>query len=265
VYNGVNLSESPYPSRANSNRAIFQIRLNQDTTNSYRDLVYAHGGKKIVASASIGRGESALTVWELPSGKLLVKHTLRRPQPYLLDAICLLPDNEFVLLALRTTIVNRDGSFSDKAHLKLWDTQKNDLTNSIYEHDGHVRGVAVSPNGSLVAWASTDKRIRLYDCKKKQLLVTLPGHDGHAGSSAVAFSPNGRVLFSVGGDLGQNGEDVGTWKAWEVPSGKLLHTTIAHLRPATSLAVSPDGQKLATGSLEVKVWDIPETLRVKNR
>jgi len=58
--------------------------------------------------------------------------------------------------------------------------------------------VAFSPDGSLLASASTDMTVRLWDPKTRQLLQILQRHSHPV--HAVAFSPDGSLLASASGD-----------------------------------------------------------------
>jgi WD40 repeat protein len=120
-----------------------------------------------------------------------------------------------------------------------------------------------------------------------RLLHTLSGHNRYVYS--VAFSPDGRLLVSEAGD-GTMVWDVasgtpaklspaqvtavrsdttmdGRLKAnisgkqiaiVDVPSARLLHTLSGHNRYVYSVAFSPDGRLLASGSDDnkVKIWEV---------
>jgi WD40 repeat protein len=69
---------------------------------------------------------------------------------------------------------------------------------------------------------------------------------------SVAFSPDGTILASAGG----NNEDFAIW-LWEVSSGESLGTFDGHSGIVWGLAFSPDGQMLVSVSSDAtaKVWD----------
>ncbi len=113
-----------------------------------------------------------------------------------------------------------------------------------------VIGVSFSPDGNLLATSSDDLTAKIWDTNSGQELFTLIGH-GHApvsippfdGVIQVAFSPDGTILATAGGD--------GTVKLWDVSNGQELITLDAHPENVViDLAFSPDGVYLLTGGWE---------------
>ncbi len=95
--------------------------------------------------------------------------------------------------------------------------------------------ITVSPDGKILA-SSAHNIIHLWNLEAGKKQRSLSGHQNWV--SALAISPNGQVLASASLDR--------TVKLWNLATGELIGTLYSGR--ATTLAFSPDGQTLATGS-----------------
>ena len=125
--------------------------------------------------------------------------------------------------------------------------------------DASPARVTVARSGPLVASASGDAiRILRHGRVIQELkdLSTKP-HLAAASIRELAFSPDGKLIASVGNDH--------YLRVWEVATGHKLYAVVAHQGPVPALAFSPDSRWIATaGTISVRVWDArsPNELRM---
>ena len=81
-----------------------------------------------------------------------------------------------------------------------------------------------------------------------QSFRTLTGHRNSVDD--VCFSPDGKLLASVGRDM--------TLRVWNVATGQIDRTAQGHVDYINSVAFSPDGMNIVTGSddMAVRLWDV---------
>ncbi len=146
---------------------------------------------------------------------------------------------------------------SDKT-VRLWSVATHkQLGAPLSGHTGTVADVAFSPDGRMLASASYDKTVRLWSVAiHSQLGTTLRGHKNSV--VGVAFSPDGRLLASASGMISGVGSDDNTVRLWNVATQRQVGAPLRS-RAGTiySLAVSPDGRTIASGtSSNVTLWSI---------
>jgi WD40 repeat protein/DNA-binding SARP family transcriptional activator len=124
-----------------------------------------------------------------------------------------------------------------------------DLAGSVFTDTfTEVYGLALSPDGQLLAAGTANGECRLWQLRDRQPAGVLDGHTNTVRS--VAFSPDGRFLATASWDW--------TIRLWEIRTGKTLHTLQGHTDWVSAVAFSPDSRILTSGSRDhtVRLWDV---------
>jgi cytochrome c len=121
------------------------------------------------------------------------------------------------------------------ARIAIWTAGRQQPDEVFDGHRAPIAGLAVSPDGSMLASASWDRTVRLWPLGAGAERV-LEGHLQNV--NGVAFMPDGKSLVSVGYDLA-----VRIWPLSDGPPDAITLTS-----PLNAVAIAPDGEIAAGGA-----------------
>lgn len=130
-------------------------------------------------------------------------------------------------------------SLCSEGYVRKWETKTGKSHGFATSIDGRVDRMAVSGDGSLVAFAMANGKLQICNAATGMVKKTLVGHRGAV--SAILFSHNNRVLYSGGVDK--------SVQYWNVSSGTRIGKPFRlHESSIRGLAISEDGSELFSAS-----------------
>jgi RNA polymerase sigma factor (sigma-70 family) len=117
-----------------------------------------------------------------------------------------------------------------------------------------IVSVTFSPDGKILAvFRETEGRIDLWDVERGNRLRTLASGLSHK-PTFLQFSPDGTKLMSAGGNL-YSGDNI--VRVWDVLGGKEILSPTGHSSGVKSIAISPDGNTVATAGRDgiIHLWE----------
>jgi WD40 repeat protein/serine/threonine protein kinase len=164
---------------------------------------------------------------------------------------------------------NRIVSGSLDKSLKVWDAVTGKETLTLKGHSATVNSVAYSPDGKLIVSGSGDGTLRgdgtvkIWDSATGQEILTLNRQKQPVKRVAyfnVAHSPDGKRIVSCANEMPAAfpaSVVPGQLIVWDSATGQEILAIKGHTGWVTSVAYSPDGKRIISGSDDntLKVWD----------
>ncbi|MDY3557968.1 WD40 repeat domain-containing protein [Gemmata sp. JC673] len=216
------LTAGPEPDGKSTGNTATKLREFVGHSGAVNRLALTADGKTLVTCGE----DRTVRVWDVPSGK-----ALRSFQGHMTKAI--------------TVAVRGDGqqvaSASEDGAVRVWDLNAADEHRALKDAKESLWAVAASPDGKWVAAAGADKSIRVYSMETGKLEATI---DAGAAMTALVFLDGNRLVAS-GGDK--------VVKVWDLAAKKVLKELGGHTLAVLTVAASPDGKLVVSGSADASV------------
>src|SRR5262245_37069054 len=138
-------------------------------------------------------------------------------------------------------------------------------------HSDSVNSVAYSPDGQLLVSGSSDRTIKLWRRDGtfiKSLAIPYDSNGQLTDVRSVAISPDGTLIAAGVEQYNASTQtEFGAVQIWRISDGQLVQNFTGYGAVVNSVAFSPDGQYVASGSGDrsVKVWRLANGTLVSNR
>jgi WD40 repeat protein len=213
-------------------------------------IAYSPDGRQL----AVGTMDGSVTMYDLTSGGVI--RTIN-PQK-LITAVAISPDSRMLATGMIPIVIS--------------DMTTGQKVKTLEGAANLISGIVFSPDGRLLAAGSWDKTARIWNVDTGALVQTLkPGMELPRKLSAkpipakekplveemytlpvtaVAFSPDGKLLASAGADK--------TVRLWDMSNGKEVRKWVGHEKAVTCVAFSPDGKTVVSGSADktLRIWPV---------
>jgi periodic tryptophan protein 2 len=139
---------------------------------------------------------------------------------------------------------------SDDGLLKIWDIASGFHIATFTEHTGAVTDSAYSKRGNVLFTSSLDGSVRAWDMLRYRNFRTFTAPT-RLSFACVAIDPSAEIVCAASHDS----FDI---HLWSVQTGALLDQLAGHEGPISTLAFTPDGRALVSGSWDrtIRVWNV---------
>lgn len=224
-----------------SKKVIATIPIQKTSGGDYSEVAISPDGKRL---ATFGDGDKGtVQLWDDKGKRLATQKPVQERLYSSVSSLTFSPDGQ------RLVTFGFNGVW-------LWDIKGNRIVPSRDDKgkllttpkslQNHVKTVAFSPDGQLLATGESAGTVQLWDIKRNSITKINTQQGGIGG---LSFSPDGRWLAT-------SGQLTDKVKLWNI-KGELIATVNTHHSSVYHVMFSPDGQSLVTGGVgDVKVWQI---------
>ena len=177
------------------------------------------------------------------------------------SALAFSPDDRQVVSALVSGT-----ALNPRIDLVLWDLQSGQPIQTYKGHTQRIHRLVFSPDGETFLSVGDDRQVILWDASSAEVRFRFNGLTDSG--NTVAFSPDGSRMAAGFGTFRfiSHGEYLdNSIRVWDTRTGQELAHLVGHEDAVVSLAFSPDGQTLLSGSIDttLRLWNLSDGTMIR--
>lgn len=214
-------------------------------TDAVNDIAIDAAGKQLVSCSS----DLSIKVWDFGQSYDCLKSL--KGHEHTVSSVQFLPTGDFVLSASRDHTI------------KQWDISTGYCVFSFRGHNDWVRMLRISNDGALFASGSLDQTVHVWSFATKTAKLVLRDHE-HA-VECVEWAPDSAYANITGRQPEGNSTHIlfsgsrdRSIKAWNINTGEVIFTLLAHENWVRGLAFHPKGKYLVSVADDktMRVWEL---------
>jgi len=197
-------------------------------------------------------GKGPVKIWSLATGKLVSVLELEEDVKGYHEVLSFSPDGRFVI---STSFTDSDPK-NHKKSINIWEVKSARLYKSIQGHSDIYNSATFSPDGKLIA-VTGFRKIELWNTKNWEFIQSLE-YKTTSWMTKTAYSPDGNYLAIANRKNRNKNQFYNYIYMWNIKTGRAEAALEGHQGILNSIAFSPDGKYLASGSADntIQIWDL---------
>jgi WD40 repeat protein/tRNA A-37 threonylcarbamoyl transferase component Bud32 len=232
-----------------------ELRTFRGHTAPLQDVAFSPNGQLLAT----GGNDRLVNLWDVRTGQIV--RTIRSSG--IVMCLAFSPDGKYLAGG------NTEFDMTKPVSVMVWEVGSGTLIRNLKGHVSGIGALAFRHDGQRLATVGSEAEenmLKVWDFPSGKERFTSPAQN--VGFNAVAYSPDGRRLATGSGSFQWNNVRPlpGEIQIRDGETGRVILHRSAHADAVTCVTFSPDGQYLASSSMDqtIKLWDAQTVKEIRN-